>query len=591
MPASTGERNLTVAGLMIEELVRCGADYFCLSPGSRCTPLTVAAARQRSARRTVLHDERAAGYQAVGYARATGQPAVLICTSGTAAANYLPAVVEASMDRLPMILLTADRPPELQDCGANQAIGQAGLYGRYVRRRFDLPCPDDNAPAEYFLTTVDQAAYAARRSPAGPVHINCMFREPFLPEIDAPDILAAFPGLSRWRDGSRPFTSYEEAQHAPDDDLLSLVSGIVKSADTGVLLVGRLGSNSERIAVERLARQLNWPVLADITSGLRLGADINTVVPHYDLLLQSVEPWALERPFVVLHLGGGIVSKRLMVFLKAARPDEYVHVAGHPFRDDWQHLVTQRLECHPVAFCDAVAPHVASAEPSKFAVQLCQAADTLGRSLDQKLADHDGLSEPTVARLIAENTPGSSGLFVANSLPVRLLDSFAGFKMRPLSETPLLACNRGASGIDGTVATASGYSVGLARPVTILIGDLALLHDLNSLSIVRTLPHPMTIVLINNDGGGIFSLLPVADRTDLFEPYFATPHGLTFETSARQFGLEYFAPGTPDDLVADYRQALKSARSSLIELTTSRRATRDLYSHLLEAASQAVAEL
>jgi len=586
MSDQTGAYNLYAGELMVEELVRCGVGQFCLSPGARCTPLTIAVADHPTAKRRIFHDERAAAYHALGYARATGRAAVLICTSGTAAANYLPAVVEASTDMVPMILLTADRPPELRDCGANQSIDQLNLYGHHTRWHFDVPCPDKNVPPESILTMIDQAVHRAHSSPAGPVHLNCMFREPLLPDPHTDIALSDTPALATWRDRQRPLTTYEQRQAVLSDDQLKRVSDIINSAASGLLVVGRLSNDTERTAVERFARRLGWPVLPDISSGLRLGADADNIIPYYDLLLQSVDAWKIARPAVALHLGGRLVSKRLMTFLKTASFDELLHVADHPYRHDWQHMVTHRLECSPATFCETVTPHVSTAPSHEFGSRLQDASDKIDSIVQRTTEGGRDLNEPGIARLISQNIPDDTGLFVGNSLPIRLMDSFADFTRKPVTQTPPVACNRGASGIDGTIAAAAGYAVGLKRPVTLLLGDLALLHDLNSLAIVRSLEYPMTIVLINNDGGGIFSLLPVAEREDIFEKYFATPHGLTFASSAKQFGLEYHAPTTPDEFVECYRRAVGSARPALIEVRTNREGTRDLYRKLLDEAAQ-----
>ncbi len=590
MSDQTGVYNLYAGELMIEELVRCGVEQFCLSPGARCTPLTIAAADHPTAERGIFHDERAAAYHALGYARATGRAAALICTSGTAAANYLPAVVEASMDMVPMILLTADRPPELRDCGANQAIDQQNLYGQYTRWHFDVPCPEKNVPPESILTMIDQAVHRAHSSPAGPVHLNCMFREPLLPDTHTDSALSDSPALATWRGRQRAFTTYEPRQFALNDDQLKRASDIIDSAASGLLVVGRLSNDTERTAVERFAQRLGWPVLPDILSGLRLGTDTDNIIPYYDLLLQSVDQWKVARPAVALHLGGRVVSKRLMAFLKAARFDELLHVADHPYRHDWQHMVTHRLECSPVAFCEAVTPLVTTAGEFDLTKQLRQASVRVASIVQRTIEGGHDFSEPGIARVISQNIPDNTGLFVGNSLSIRLMDSFADFTKKSVTQTPLVACNRGASGIDGTIATAAGYAVGLARPVTLLLGDLALLHDLNSLAIVRSLEYPMTMVLINNDGGGIFSFLPVAERESIFEEYFATPHGLTFASSAEQFGLEYHTPTTPDEFVECYRRTVGSERPALIEVRTNREGTRDLYRKLLDETAQTIPE-
>jgi 2-succinyl-5-enolpyruvyl-6-hydroxy-3-cyclohexene-1-carboxylate synthase len=294
---------------------------------------------------------------------------------------------------------------------------------------------------------------------------------------------------------------------------------------------------------------------------------------------------------VVLHLGGRLVSKRLMTFIKAAQFDEYIHVADHPYRYDWQHLVSNRVEADLAQFCRSMAPLLTSPIESSLVKRLRTVSDNVGEVVRRDLDAAGSLTELGVARIVAAVTPPGSALFLANSLPIRLFDSFAGFKRKPAGETPLIACNRGASGIDGTIATATGYAAGSKRSTTLVIGDLAFLHDLNSLNIVRSLPCPLTIVLINNDGGGLFSLLPVADRQDVFETYFATPHGLSFAEAAGQFELDYRAPKTPAEFSACYHEAVQSDQAALIEVSTDRRGTRELYQRLLTAAGRAVTDL
>ncbi|MDH4034729.1 MAG: 2-succinyl-5-enolpyruvyl-6-hydroxy-3-cyclohexene-1-carboxylic-acid synthase, partial [candidate division Zixibacteria bacterium] len=539
----------------------------------------------------LFHDERAAAFHALGYARAGGKPAALICTSGTAAANYLPAVVEASMDMVPMLLLTADRPPELRDCGANQAIKQIGIFGDYTRWQFDMPCPDESIPPEFVLTTIDQAVHRATDSPCGPVHLNCMFREPFLPLESADESISDNSAITGWRAQQQPITRYEQRRSALSGDQAAEVSDIIKTAASGLLIAGRLNDRSERLAVAALAQKLGWPLLPDISSGLRLGADCETVIPYYDLLLQSTDLWKIARPSVVVHLGGRVVSKRLSAFLKEAQFDEFLHVADHPHRQDWQHQVTRRYQCTPDSFCEALTPLVTCSSESGFQKHLRSVSKRVGKLVERIIDEDDAPAEPGLARLISQHLPPNSGLFLANSLSIRLMDSFADFAQYSISDAPLPGCNRGASGIDGTIASATGYAAGLDRPATLLIGDLAFLHDLNSLAIVGKLKHPLTIVLINNDGGGIFSMLPIAHKREVFEPYFAAPHGLNFAASAEQFGLSYRAPAKSEEFVQCYRDAINSTPSTLIEVKTDRNKTRELYTRILEATGKTVAEL
>ncbi|MEO0858209.1 MAG: 2-succinyl-5-enolpyruvyl-6-hydroxy-3-cyclohexene-1-carboxylic-acid synthase [Bacteroidota bacterium] len=608
--------NQVWAELIVEELVRLGVGLFCVAPGSRSTPLTLAVAAHPEAKALVHFDERGSAFAALGYARAAQSqerptPAVWITTSGTALANGMPAVVEASVDGVPLLLLTADRPPELRQTGANQTITQPGLFDPYVRWAFDLPTPSTEMPAAAVLTTVDQAWHRAGRAPGGPVHLNAMFREPLAPP---PKGAADFPEgstdwgaylrpLAHWTNGETPFTQYAAPLVAAPPGALTSLRATLQRAERGVVVVGRLRTEAESSAARRVAEALGWPLLADVESGLRTGhADHPLVVAHADLVLTSAPFCAAVRPDAVLHLGGRPVSKRLAQHLAACAPPCYAVVRDGPDRFDPRHHVTHRFESDLVAFADALlAGDVVN--PTDDAWQAgWHKADTAVR---KHLADtldavdqHEPLSEPLVARLVSQHRPADHALVLAASMPIRDVDAFAD----PTVPAAEVFANRGASGIDGTVATAAGVARGRSAPATLLIGDLALLHDLNSLALLRdpdvsmAAQPPVVIVAINNDGGGIFHFLPLAREgvesgavpAANFERFFGTPHGLGFADAARLFNLAYHAPTTPAGFIEAYRTACTAATSSLIEVRTERDANRALHAHLLETAAGAV---
>jgi 2-succinyl-5-enolpyruvyl-6-hydroxy-3-cyclohexene-1-carboxylate synthase len=572
----TPRANRLWANLIVEELVRCSVDFFCVAPGSRSTPLVAALAANDRARSLVHFDERGTAFAALGYARATGRPAAWITTSGTAVANGLPAVVEASTDGVPMILLTADRPPELRQTGANQTIDQPDIFGDYVRWRFDLPAPDLTIDPAMVLTTVDQAAYRARRSPHGPVHLNLMFREPFLPEgEDDPQ------GPSPWAEGDEPYTSYASTKPAIDEAEIQALWQTLRQAKRGLVVAGRLASRKQGEAVSRLAGALGWPLLPDIGSQVRLGVDSENVAAYYDALLTSDTFSEVHVPETVVHVGGRALSKRLEQFLGRSRPDPYVIVRENPFRLDPAHRVTHSIEADVVDFCAALI-RVTTGEPSEgdnaWVAGWRGASDEVGRSLDE--FSSEAPNEPFVARSVSRNVPQHHGLVVASSMPVRDLDTYAASDGAPVP----VAANRGASGIDGTVATAAGVARGLGRPVTLLIGDLALLHDLNSLAMLRDVP--VVVVVLNNDGGGIFSFLPVAKHKGFFEPYFGTPQGVGFRSAAKMFGLDYEQPRTTAEFLDAYAGACASGRSSILEVRTDREENVSLHAELLRLAPE-----
>ncbi|MEE4375906.1 MAG: 2-succinyl-5-enolpyruvyl-6-hydroxy-3-cyclohexene-1-carboxylic-acid synthase [Candidatus Competibacteraceae bacterium] len=558
--------NILWASLLVEELLRNGVDYFCLSPGSRSTPLAVAAARHPNAVKRIIHDERGAAFHALGYARASGKPAVLICTSGTAVANYLPAVIEAAVDRVPLLVISADRPPELQETGANQTIRQTHLFGDYTKWYGELPCADTAIPARMVLTTVDQAVYRAKSVPSGPVHLNCAFREPLAPEkkpIDA----EYTTDLRAWFADTTPWTQYQAPVRPLDKAALNRISTMLQGTTRGFIAVGRLHTAAERTAVAHLLQRLQWPVYADIASGLRLTAIDAPLIPYADQLYRSPELQSLGQPEIVLHIGGQCVSKRYLQFVETLpATTQYLLVDTHPCRDDPDHRVSYRLEADIEPFCRALGAMVGHLEPRELytwtQVLLDQSA-LVEHALAEFMAPPD-LNEIAVARLLADHIPENHGLWLSNSMPVRDMDMYG----KPQTRAVRVGANRGASGIDGTVASASGFAAGLQQPVTLLIGDLALLHDLNSLLLAQA--ERMTIVVINNDGGGIFSFLPIAGYEDVFEDYFATPHQLSFQSAATLFSLHYSAPQTRQEFIAAYQKALTSSRSTLIEVSTDR---------------------
>jgi 2-succinyl-5-enolpyruvyl-6-hydroxy-3-cyclohexene-1-carboxylate synthase len=571
---ATPHANRLWADLVIEELVRDGVDFFCVAPGSRSTPLVAALAANPRAKSLVHFDERGTAFAAMGHARATGRPAAWITTSGTAAANGLPAVVEAATDGVPMVLLTADRPPELRQTGANQTIDQPDIFGDYVRWRFDLPAPDPSIDPAMVLTTVDQAAYRARRAPEGPVHLNLMFREPLLPERGSEGLSGSTP----WLRSGEPYTRYAATKPAVDGAEVERLWAALRPVGRGLIVAGRLRSRKQGEAVLRLADTLDWPLLPDVGSQIRLGADSGNLAPFYDVLLASESFAQAHAPEAVLHFGGRALSKRLERFLAATRPDPYFVVRENPFRLDPNHRVTHSVEADVVDFCAALGRATEEHPPADsgaWAVGWREASEKVGRRLDGLFSETEELGEPLVAWLVSRHIPEGYGLCVASSMPIRDLDTYAATGGAPVP----VAANRGASGIDGTVATAAGFARGLGAPLTLLAGDLALLHDLNSLAMLRDTR--AVVVVLNNDGGGIFSFLPVARHEEFFEPYFGTPQGVSFEHAAAMFGLDYKNPRTASDFVEAYRAAYTRHTSTIIEVRTDRKENVALHRDLL----------
>ena len=550
------------AYLIIEELVRNAIDYFVISPGSRSTPLTVSVAQNLSARHIICVDERGAAFHAVGYARATGKPAVLICTSGSAAANYFPAVIEAATDGVPMIILSADRPPELRQTGANQTIEQVNLYGAYPNWQFDLPCPTAEIEPKMVLTTIDLAIDRSQQSPSGVVHLNCMFREPLAP-TNAPINLPV--SLQQWQISGDPYTRYAGRLTIPAAVEIQSLINIMQRTIKGVVVVGQLKSAVEIKAVLRLAAKLNWAVFADIQSGLRLSDDLPNLIHYFDLLLLTDRSILLDRIDTVIQFGTRIVSTRWLKWLEQNPPIHYVAIVNDAERHDPSHLVSLRIEADIAELCTRLARDLLPSSQSPWVRKLRQASDCIGVSVDKFLKTVK-LTEPSIARIVSQLIPAQHGLWVGNSMPIRDLNMY-GVKDRSGLR---IGANRGTSGIEGAIAAATGFAAGLQAPVTAMIGDLASLHDLNSLALLQRSLQPVVVIIINNDGGGIFSFLPIAKSTDIFEPYFGTPHGLNFSHAAAMFAIDYYHPLDRSEFIANYTRSLELGRTAIIEVTTDR---------------------
>ncbi len=632
------------ADLFVEELIRAGVGLFCIAPGSRSAPLALAVAAHPRAQCVMHYDERGTAFCTLGYGRATRRPAAWITTSGTAVANGMPAVVEASMDAVPMLLVTSDRPPELRAAGANQTIDQVKIFGNYVRWQFDLPTPDPAIDPAVVLTTADQAVYRATRMPAGPVHLNVMYREPLFSNPDRSRYAEYLDRLQAWRDAETPYTRYGSVidisktpisgpgsaadisktpisghgsaadisktpisgpgsaadisktpiTHFFDAPRFEVLAQDLRRAGRGLVVAGRLHTRIQADAVRRLAGKLGWPLLPDVCSQLRFSGassadwytdgvaeDGGMMASRYDLALVSEAFRASHAPDAVLYFGGATVSTRLNFWLADVRPALFAVVRESPDRMDPGHCVTEYVETGIAPFCQSVMDHLEKGQREgeeagnkDWTTSWATASDAVARTMDEHMPGD--LSEPAVARFFSRHTPDEATLVLASSMPIRDMDMFGDTAGR----APFVAANRGASGIDGAVATAVGLAYGRRAPVTLLVGDLGLLHDLNSLALTASAPAPVVIVVINNHGGGIFSFLPVARCGEAFEPMFGTPHPYRFEQAARMFGLGYDHVRDMDDLSEAYAGALASGSTQVIEVTTDRAENLQLHRRL-----------
>lgn len=565
---------------LIDELVRGGATHFVICPGSRSTPLALAVARHPAARIWMHLDERSAGFFALGMARQRAEPVALICTSGTAAANFLPAVAEADLARVPLILLTADRPHELRDNGAPQTIDQVRLFGPRTRWFSDLPVPDgEPASLPYLRAVAARSLAAARGAPAGPVHLNLPFREPLVPDRTLLEDLfksratsaeLAPGGATAARGaGGDPAATVVAGPRLLAKPALAALADRLGQAAHGLILCGPGCPPGLAPALTRLAACLDWPLLADPLSGLRCGPhDLRLVLAAYDAFLRDEAFAARYAPEVVLRFGALPTAKPVLQLLQRHPTTHQIVIdEGAGWREPTS-LAATHLHCDPLWLCAALGERLPAADaPGAGAwAHAWLAAEQAAREvIAAQLTGHESISEPGVFVQLAELLPAGATLFVGNSMPVRDCDTFFPATARPLT----IIGNRGANGIDGLVSSALGAVAGGAGPLVMVLGDLSLYHDANGLLAAKLHGLSATIVLINNDGGGIFSFLPQASEHDQFEQLFGTPHGLDFQPLAELYGARY----TQAHSWADFRAALVAGLGGglhLVEVRTDR---------------------
>ena len=532
----------------VDELARCGLAGACTSPGSRSTPLVLTLARQPGLATWSHVDERVAGFFALGVAKQSGRPAAVACTSGTAAAHYLPAVIEAHEARVPLIVLTADRPPELREVGAGQTIDQLKLYGDAAKWFFEV---GTHAATPERLGWVRQLAFRAYETAVsgrpGAVHLNFALREPLV--LDGPLPPADDAPVRR-------------ARRAPAPAAIDLDPG-----ERAVIVAGRHERDDGLAdALANAAAALGAPLLADPLSGARRGA---AAVAHYDALLRDAGFAAAHRPETVVRVGDLPTSKPLRQWL--AGLDGARHVAFDP-EASWQDpaaVVAEVLDADPAAWARSLA---GPPRPSAWLDAWRTADAAAAEAIDGALGD--AISEPAVARALAA-LPGEVTVFTASSMPVRDVETFWPVRDAP----PRVLAHRGANGIDGTLAAAFGAAAAGAR-VVVHLGDVALAHDLGALLSASRLKLALTVVLVDNGGGGIFDFLPVASQVDAYEEHVATPTGLDAERVAGLFGLRYER--------VDELAAIREVPGALLHARTDRAENVALHRRVWDAVAAAV---
>jgi 2-succinyl-5-enolpyruvyl-6-hydroxy-3-cyclohexene-1-carboxylate synthase len=517
----------------VAELSKTGVKDVVISPGSRSTPMALVMSEHPDLRIHVQVDERSASFFALGIAKATSKPVALLCTSGTAAANYYPAVIEASISRVPLIVLTADRPHELRDVGAPQAIDQIHLYGKNVKWFVEMAPPEKTEDIiRYARTVCARAASTASSYPAGPVHLNFPFREPLIPIMGE--------NMFELVERAGGYVDIQTGHLSLSDEMFDRVSQDLASYRKGIIVCGQIDNSEFADEVIALADKLKFPIIADPLSQLRSGEhDGHYIIDAYDAFLRNEDAKESLKPEVIIRFGAMPVSKALTIFIKENRnARQFVVDSGAGWREPSM-SASDMLYCDEAVFCNKVRSSGETKNDSAY-FDKWLAVNNLAKEQLSAVSMVEWLSEGKLFHQLAEMLPEGATLFVGNSMPIRDLDSFFLFNNKKIK----VMANRGANGIDGVVSTALGVA-SVTQPCYLVLGDLTFYHDLNGLLAAKLYNLDINILLINNNGGGIFSFLPQANEPKHFEKLFGTPLDLDFRHVVEMYKGKY-------DLIKDW---------------------------------------
>lgn len=533
---------------LLEELARSGIEHVCVAPGSRSTPLTLEAEANPKLTLHTHFDERGLGFFALGLAKTSDKPVAVIVTSGTAVANLLPATAESGLTREKLILLTSDRPIDLVGCGANQAIQQQGIFSSHVESSLNLPSPTTQTSLNWLLTSVD-SVLAKQQSVGGAIHINCPFPEPLYSTSSAEMYAQYTSSVAGWKSGTGCYSQ----TLLPNQVSTQPIAPGEYLGRKGVVILGSLDIEQAKKA-QQFATALGWPVFCDPQSG------VNSDWKHYDLWLQSSSAKEkLNQCNFILQFGERIVSKRLNHWIKSQASSfcssQYIVVSPDTHRINQDHLPQTHIVAAIESWVSEQHLPTLLGQHAGWAAPLIEVANTVQQLALAQISNNDQLTELSVAVDLSTRLKDRE-LFVGNSLMVRLVDMLSSISANQVYS------NRGASGIDGLVATAAGVLKINQNPLLMLIGDTSLLYDLNSLALLTHNSTPMVIVVTNNDGGAIFDLLPVPEQQK--QSLYQMPHGFSFEHAAAQFQLGYAAPETLNGYQTIIEQHFEQGQGTLL---------------------------
>lgn len=560
----------------IDELANQGLRDVIISPGSRSTPLAVLFAEHEKVNDWIVVDERSAAYFALGIAQAKKRPVALVCTSGTATANYLPAIVEAFYARVPLIVLTADRPHELRDIGASQTMNQIGMYHNFVKLFYEMALPEANEKTlAYARNRALRAMKTAKADNPGPVHVNFPFREPLMPDVTLHNLWGK-------TERTREPKVLMGQKNLSDNNLSSLMQ-FVQDNPRGVLVCGPQVDEQLGVQMMKLSKQLGVPVLADPLSQLRAGDFISDhIIATYDSLFRSEKVRTQLKPDYIIRFGAMPVSKHYSFYVtEHSDVTQFVVENNDAVREPTNHD-SHYIIADGATLCENLIrlsePNVNKGNEAWLAKW--QRMDQIAQDILHHSTSSE-LTEGTAVRHVIEQLDDNSHLFIANSMPIRDVDTF----FIPTEKSIRLYANRGVSGIDGTLSSALGVAT-TGEHVTLIIGDLSFYHDMNSLLIAKRYKLPITIILINNNGGGIFSFLPQAEDEKYFEHLFGTPLDIDFEHAVTMYGGKYDAVKNESELTEVLRENRETETFSVVEIKTDRTENVVWHRHLWEKITQ-----
>lgn len=564
----------------VDELVQVGVTEAIVSPGSRSTPMAILMAEHPDMNVTINIDERSSAFYALGVAKATKKPVAILCTSGTAAANYFPAIVEAYYSRVPLIVLTADRPHELRDVGAPQAIDQNQLYGNHAKWFVEMALPEDSEQMlAYVRTMAGRAAGTAQSAPAGPVHLNFPFREPLVPNLGLDQLW----GTSKM---AKKNVNVVVGKPTMDEEQAQLISDVVSEKLKGIIVCGSHDNSEFGHAVANLAETLQFPILADPLSQLRSGTHPKSyILDGYDAFLRNEEFREAYKPDIIIRFGAMPVSKSLLQYIQKQKNTPQIVVDGDGGWRDPTLSATDMVYCDEIEFCQAITKRIQKRSDNGWISSWIKINEIVKENINA-VHQEGTLFEGKVFTELQEILPNGSTLFVGNSMPIRDLDTFFTNNEKSIHALG----NRGANGIDGLVSTAMGISAQKEHTV-LVIGDLSFYHDLNGLLAAKHHRLNSTIVLINNDGGGIFSFLPQSQEEKHFETLFGTPIGLDYEHAVKMYGGKF----TSVENWPEFRKAISASLNGkglhVVEVKTDRQENVMIHRKMWNNVSQEIKNL